>query len=381
MSQEQLYVRVATDLRRRIRDGELALGAKLPGRALLAKEYGVALPTMERAMGQLLAAGEVVAQRRKGTVVARIPDAPMQAQAQQRARPLRLGLMAPAPPDDLDPRRIRDPRIATMIQGMERTLADTGGELLFRNLFKLARELGDHVTAVEHAAKELIATGAEALCLANPYAQAELEDAARALATTTTTPFCYASTRPLRLTGAQVLMALDEGATMAAEHLLARGYTRIAYLAPWRAEWITARARLAQRAIGTRAHWHQVVHDHDTVHLRDQQGAVAARAVTQARVDIPDLLTGGANPWGLLCPSEVIACQALDALEATGGQAGRDLGIIALDEGADAFMRGLSVISPPLTELGAAAVHAAAAEAGIRTVHPRLVARASTRRA
>lgn len=380
MVTDPLYQRIASNVRERIRSGEWAVGSKLPGRALLAKEYRVALPTIERAIGQLLATGEVIATRRSGTVVARAEPADAgAAPSAPAAAGLRLGLMAPAPPDDTDAHHIHDPRIAAIIAGMERTLADANGELQFRNLFHLQRQVGDHTTGAQTAAAELVASGATALCLANPYGQADLEQAARVLADVVTVPWCYLSTHHIRLNAAQVRMELDAGATQAGQHLRERGYRRIIYLAPWQADWVHARRTYLEQALTAGETFRSIDLDHTTVHLRHQQSDVTELAIQAALQEIPDVFTAR-DPWAIVCPNGGIAVQVHAAAVAAGRIPGTDVGILALDDDARAFALGLTVLSPPLEELGAAAVHAAAVGSGTRLVHPRLVARASTRR-
>lgn len=380
MSPEPLYQRIAADLRRRIREGEFALGSKLPGRGLLAKEYGIALPTIERAMGQLLATGEVEAQRRKGTVVARLSvEAPPAAQPRSAARGLRMGLIAPAWPDDTRADALRDPRVAAIVDGIERALADGGGELTFRNIANLARTTPDHIAAARAGAAALLAEGAEAICLLNPYANDDLEGAARDLAASLACPLCYGSTRALRLAGAQVRLDLDHGGELALRHLHERGYRRVLYLAPWREEWIEARERIAKAASSADAEWRTVASDRPPVYDREGQDPASDAALDQARVEIPDLFTAD-EPWAVLCPNAGIALRVLAAADAAGARIGPELGVVALDDDATAFARGLTACVPPLAEFGAALVHAAAAGAGSRSLRPRLVARASTRR-
>ncbi|MFD4259945.1 GntR family transcriptional regulator [Streptomyces sp. NPDC058534] len=67
------YMRVAERIRRRILDGALAEGAKLPGQRDLAKNEGVSVATLGRALDQLQVEGYIVTSRR-GTFVANAPE-------------------------------------------------------------------------------------------------------------------------------------------------------------------------------------------------------------------------------------------------------------------------------------------------------------------
>ncbi|MFI5609034.1 TetR/AcrR family transcriptional regulator C-terminal domain-containing protein [Amycolatopsis sp. NPDC051903] len=67
---EQRYLEIAAELRRRIVDGELAPGAKVPSTRRVAAEWGVATATAAKALAALSQEGLVRAEPRSGTVVA-----------------------------------------------------------------------------------------------------------------------------------------------------------------------------------------------------------------------------------------------------------------------------------------------------------------------
>ena len=71
------YVQVADDLRAAIAAGRYAPGERLPSNRDLAQEYGVALMTMQRALGALADEGHVALYKSRGTFV-RSPDADKQ---------------------------------------------------------------------------------------------------------------------------------------------------------------------------------------------------------------------------------------------------------------------------------------------------------------
>jgi DNA-binding GntR family transcriptional regulator len=64
-----LYARMADHLEARIRAGDLARGARLPGERDLAEEYGVAVGTARRAVEELRQRGLAVTLPAKGTFV------------------------------------------------------------------------------------------------------------------------------------------------------------------------------------------------------------------------------------------------------------------------------------------------------------------------
>lgn len=64
------YLRVAAEIRRRIADGELAPGDRVPSTRQIAREWNVALATATKALTALRQEGLVQAKPRVGTVVA-----------------------------------------------------------------------------------------------------------------------------------------------------------------------------------------------------------------------------------------------------------------------------------------------------------------------
>ncbi|MET9295317.1 GntR family transcriptional regulator [Streptomyces sp. NPDC003077] len=116
------FRRIAAEIRRRIDEGELAPGERVPSTRQIAREWGVALATATKALTTLRLEGVVEARPRVGTVVAgRRASAP----------PGRRG--APARPDDGTPPKRREPGA--------RPTAD--GELTRERIVRAAIEIAD----------------------------------------------------------------------------------------------------------------------------------------------------------------------------------------------------------------------------------------------
>ncbi|MBC3992979.1 winged helix-turn-helix transcriptional regulator, partial [Streptomyces sp. AC563] len=64
------YLRIVGELRRRIAEGELTPGDRVPSTRQIAREWGVALATATKALTTLRLEGLVVTRPRAGTVVA-----------------------------------------------------------------------------------------------------------------------------------------------------------------------------------------------------------------------------------------------------------------------------------------------------------------------
>jgi DNA-binding transcriptional regulator YhcF (GntR family) len=70
------YLRIVTELRRRIADGELAPGDRVPSTRQITREWGVALATATKALATLRREGLVLAKPRVGHVVSRPEPGP-----------------------------------------------------------------------------------------------------------------------------------------------------------------------------------------------------------------------------------------------------------------------------------------------------------------
>ncbi|WP_432882562.1 winged helix-turn-helix domain-containing protein [Kribbella sp. CA-245084] len=75
-SAQPLQAQVAEDIRRRIRTGEFAPGAKLPALRALTTEYDVAEMTVHAAIRELQREGVVISSRGRGTFVSDDIDVP-----------------------------------------------------------------------------------------------------------------------------------------------------------------------------------------------------------------------------------------------------------------------------------------------------------------
>ncbi|MFB8029982.1 TetR/AcrR family transcriptional regulator C-terminal domain-containing protein [Streptomyces sp. NPDC056465] len=96
------YLRIAAEIRRRVEQGELAPGERVPSTRHIAREWGVALATATKALTHLRLEGVVEAKPRVGTVVA-APTAPVRG---QRSAPPTTTPPGPAAEPDLSLERI-----------------------------------------------------------------------------------------------------------------------------------------------------------------------------------------------------------------------------------------------------------------------------------
>lgn len=110
---EPPYLRIAAEIRRRVEQGELAPGDRVPSTRGIAREWGVALATATKALTHLRLEGIVETKPRAGTVVA-TPTAPARG---RRSTPTTT--TSPAPPAELDLSLDRIVRTAVAIADTE----------------------------------------------------------------------------------------------------------------------------------------------------------------------------------------------------------------------------------------------------------------------
>ena len=106
------YLRVASVLRRRIRDGRWAVGAKIATLEELEREFGVARVTVRQAIDLLQSEGLVKSFQGRGTFVTKAPDNDRWIQLatdwERLIAPIRNNVVHPLPTGDESPPRIEE---------------------------------------------------------------------------------------------------------------------------------------------------------------------------------------------------------------------------------------------------------------------------------
>lgn len=165
-------VRIAREIRRRIEDGELRPGDRVPSTRRITQDWGVAMATATKALAELRAAGLVVARTGVGTVVAE-PSRP----ARPARRPEPTGRPEPVDADG-GPTRARIVRAAVAVAD-----ADGLGALSMR---RVAADLGVATMSLYrhvHGKGELVALMADAVAATEPLPANESGHWRRALET------------------------------------------------------------------------------------------------------------------------------------------------------------------------------------------------------
>jgi DNA-binding LacI/PurR family transcriptional regulator len=374
------YQRVADSLREQIEAGHWAAGEMLPGRQQLARQQGVALGTLERAIAALIFEGLLRVEDRRGTFVVAAPpitspaNAKFQSAASRDGEPLvaTIGIAATvAPYSGGEDYESQWP--IQVLHGCEHRLAsDTGLTMRFLNTVRP----GQPDLPVAEAVTRLLDEGVDAVIaigLAVPPGFA-------AQFASTRIPLVFAAYDRAEHPFPQVYVDDIAAGAMAARHLLERGYRHLLYFQPFTAGWTTERLVGVQAVLG------------------NAEGESALRVLPAAPTGLPshsheqrtiarqcapsvlDAVREGGT--GVIATNDAVAEGFMEAARERGLEAGRDYGLVGFDD--RARDHGVTSLRPPLSELGGEAaglalrlLRGASAPTRIALQH-RLMARSST---
>ena len=373
------YQRIGDDLRARIGGGDWAAGAMLPSRKDLAHEYRVSVPTMERAIANLLADSTLRADNGRGTFVTARAGQVVR-QAAPLAGTATVGVVAHLQPAS-DRDGIGDRWAEATTNSLERTITRSGGLTHFFNLFRPDGR---------------IASPAEAL----DVLQGEGVEGIVFVLGSQTGWSVPQSHLPLVVVGGErscypVLSVYSDNVDtgyQAAHHLLERGIPEILFFAPYTAPWVRERLEGAGQAVTATSgslqvsiadteiesaieSAHSVLGD-DFAHFHENVGYASARV----------LLAQGLPARGVIAANDRVAFGFRQAAEEVGLIAGRDYALVGFDDQPEARAVGLTSLHPPLEALGQEAGLLLLRSLGGQTtpmqvcLRSHLVARASTRR-
>jgi len=353
--QQAPYLRIAEDLRQRIFHEEWETGERIPARHALAEQYGVAIATLERAVGLLQSEGLLVARGKTGTYVA-----PHQLQVTL-AAPLPVSALLPV----LDPLPTRilyavgivcedpgpgeqnvQPRLAELLEQQARSRG------LRVDVFSLARYGGRYETAITAAHQ----AGMNALIVLNIYEEPCFIPAIAAQYAHLRLPLLYITSENTPLPFPCVNFDQVSLGYAAATHLLQAGYRRLCYLTPFGAA-AGSRDWVKERYAGLRAALqHQGMPDGACLRYPEHpaRDLKAHRALRPKVVHdelcalIPQALTllPGQEPVALVAPNDYLALHVLSALQALGYRPGDDVGVLGFDDEPRAIMHGLTSVRP-----------------------------------
>lgn len=412
------YRRIEDDIRLKIGDGRLAAGSMLASRHNLAKEYGVALSTAQRAIANLISEGILESLDRRGTFVKRRAtgsasraDADHDASTRlpyslRFASPVRrgngsapkLGIVATSRIDSSAPRDIGSLWTQLAIRAIEQAFSTGGATTQFLDRFP--ERLGPYrsgfddtnAISITEAIQDLVADSVDALAIVGLCDAWDISDEVVAVVDVERVPTVYISWHEIRPPLAQVYYDNRYAGYQAAQHLLHAGYRRLTFLTPFSGSWVSERiegARDAVRHAGLMAEFLRVFPaEAPPAVYRHLDTSEMAYAVATAAFETNDYLAGGdtGDPWGIIAPNDHAALAILEAASDRGRIPGVDFGLVGFDDDPLSCSVGLSTVRPPVEAMGEAAakllLRALGGERGSSQVRLRshLIPRSSTSR-
>ncbi len=363
------YWRIESEMREKIRTHAWSAGTMLPGRQVLAREYGVARGTVDRAIANLVADGTLFAQEGRGTFVG--GDAPLSSPtapipytppALPKRQPVaaRLGIIAalPATPQSVSSDLSATLWIDTVIASLERVFAALGGR---ESCFYMWDSMMEPTEALGLSVSAALREGVDAIAIVALHENKGVDNAvyhAQSLAGQSVPLVClswHEMQRPI----ANVFYDQAFAGYVAADHLLQRGYDSLHYFAPFAADWIQARitgARAAVRQAGLPPETLTIVPHENRETLPPYISYYSGRDQTMYHFVREWLRTrNGRIPTGtgIIALNDWEAGEIRRALDAgTPQKPGADYGLIGFDDSPQSRMHGLTSLRPPLEEMG-----------------------------
>ncbi|MDR3707647.1 MAG: GntR family transcriptional regulator [Capsulimonadaceae bacterium] len=375
---EPTYKRIEGDLRNRIASGLLRPGEMLPSRSKLARQYGVALATAERAVNILLAEGTLEASGGRGTFVSRgaafdgqpvasgdgnhlasagisLRETTAYNRERFNSKPA-LGIIAELPASSNDPsdNYYFENRVA--LQAIERYYAERGFPTRFMSI---SRPDGSHllIDKVIEALAEAHVDGIVVAFCNDADKVRRAYTAARRL----DLPLVYVSSGELEMPLPHVYYDNRDAGFQATQHLLDQGCREIVMISPYVELWAERRAMGVQDALSAAdvparscrffpdgpqiAPWNLPGWDQGRdvyKQLTQAAGYRCARALFES--------TG--LPQGVIAANDHVAFGIMQAAAEMSKVPGEDFLLIGFDDVPNSRIYNLSTVRPPLEQMG-----------------------------
>ncbi|HEY3333509.1 MAG TPA: substrate-binding domain-containing protein [Capsulimonadaceae bacterium] len=358
------YQRIENDLRARLARGDWAVGTQFPSRRELAKQYGVELKTLQRAMGALLSDHLLKADGTRGTIVLALPssasstatatDSPTQATSVHGAR---IGVLLVG--------KDRHTWSHILLRTVERQVSRAGGSSIFRQHVDPAAGVDD-----------LLSIGCSVIVVDGIHANEQFDAVWRAV--NGRVPVVFVSNEDFKRPVLTVYYDSFDAGYQAGEYLVNKGIRDILFVAGGNYPWIYQRLNGINAAL--------VAHG-----LPSEALTLTSSMLGHVDGRYEDAgLEAASAAFTRHIPEAIIACNdrtafgAMRAAEQRGLVLGEDIAIVGYDDEPESSSRGLTTFQPPLEEMGVEAARLAvkAITSGIASqricLHSHLIERRST---
>ncbi|GCE29677.1 hypothetical protein KDA_51610 [Dictyobacter alpinus] len=365
-----MYKQIERDIRHKIQQGEWPTGSMLPGRANLAKIYGVSIPTLEQAIGILIADGTLRAESKRGTFVSQtlplstpfpppslplLPTGAFPYMSPEKPRPT-LGIIAQAPHIDLAEEKTQpqiglDPGQWTyfLMQSLQQQFTQAGGQV------RLIQEIGytSERTTMKEAITLLLDHGIDAIVI-SIFDVRSISQTVQALLDLKHVPVVLVSWEAIVSPCSSVCIDDVEAGYRAALHLLRVGHAPLLFLQIDDRSWVDKRiegARQALQDFGVAPDQLLIRSEMKTTEGDDTE--TLAYQASQKWI-AQGILTSEqqTRPIGIIAQNDFTAAGFLRAAQVAGKVVGKDFGLIGFDDHPLATELGITSIRPPIEELG-----------------------------
>lgn len=374
------YHQIEKDLRQKIRSAYWKSGEQIPSRKQLARDYGVAVATIERAVSALLQDGTLYSDDRRGTFIGdQSAKTPVGAGADAKRSDFHPAVGIGQLPGILPVPTGRLHRLSgtvgvivqieegeawfslggnwaqTALRSFEYTLAKTS----IRTPIFNRSDPGRVVVPVVQSVEAMLASKVDALVIINISQTPDLESDLLAVVDTRATPTVMVSWEHENTYFAHVYYDQRNGGYVAGQHLIEAGYRRLLFIAPFVERW------LQDRIEGMRASVIQAGLPLDSLCVDDRL-ASGAMPLREVRKELSVRATGLVfdeyaerirdNPgiYAVVAPHDDAALDAMQAALSHGLVPGSDVGILGFDDDGRSTFRGLTSVRPPLEAMGEA---------------------------
>ncbi len=346
---ETAHNRVAMALRQRLHDGRWSVGEMLPGRRDLAKEFGVSVATIERAILPLLSEGMLRSDGRRGTFVGRIAgernaaSVPAAKEAAYSAQTGTVGIVASFG-YKLQPGVDQNGYWNRMLtDSMERQFSDANQTIVVINRVPIGGESPIPLADTFSAALEMALDGIVVIC--NDLEPDAVDEAVGRLAEYKL-PAVFVASAEIGKPFPHVVEDGFRGGYLAAQHLLRTGHAQITVVCPFRAQWAEERLRGVRSAVAHRGLPEsavQVLRGEDNNWMFNGAQFPATQAALKMAVD-----AGWGFGGAIVAIHDIVAFGVIFEGIAAGLIPGRDYALIGFDDHPTARLIGLTSMRPPV---------------------------------
>ncbi|MGY8825937.1 MAG: GntR family transcriptional regulator [Candidatus Latescibacterota bacterium] len=403
---QPVYLQIADDLRARIESEDWGPGYMLPSRSSLAREYGVALMTIQKAIHPLLEEGLLVASHRRGTFVAEKIHAILDAPSEEPSSLVKDGDGGDTPAhfegfvigvigsfafhadmSDTENWENQDAWSSRMVRGLINEATDLGGST---EVFNLHGTPDKEDTPIAQAIQHALDGGATCLVFVDVHGYKQYDRRIPPLLPRLDLPYVIMSGSSLDGVGPRVCIDEYQAGRAAAAHLLEVGYRKVVALPLYDFHWETMRIAGAKQVLGD-ALIMPSAEDIELLRPAYKQLRIPTRPERiQLHAEILDRMIGfdslEPGEWAVLMPNDPAAVPLHSVLQQLGIKPGLDLGLIGFDDHSYASLLGITSVGQPLAQIGitTARLLCEAVRDGLDSVQAivrcRVAARASTQR-